>query len=255
METDEHNSVFIETISLSVDIPEAVGEIPSVHEIFPAAADLFPSGHIGGSRSPGGGSAGTACRSLSDEGTACAECISLSVNTLRAGHHDAVCAQIVGLAAVREPSGLHISILLVEEIPLAVDLLPACPGVIINRREIVLSAVVIQPSLEEIACLGAEVIPSAVFGNPFPARVHMTVCEIEQVFFAVDPFPADKHFSAFIEIVGLSVYFLETNEHDPVFVEAVGLSVDIPEAVGEIFSIQEIFPAAVYLFPSGHIGD
>ena len=41
---------------------------------------------------------------------------------------------------------------------------------------------------------------------------------------------------------------------DQTFIEGLELKFDIPEAVGEIFSIQEIFPAAVYLFPSGHIG-
>ena len=84
--------------------------------------------------------------------------------------------------------------------------------------------------------------------------MHVTVCEIEQILFTVDSLPADKHLSAFVKIVGLAADFLETNEYVAVFVEAVGLSINTTQAVGEIFSVQEIFPFAVDFFPSGHIG-
>ena len=47
----------------------------------------------------------------------------------------------------------------------------------------------------------------------------MAVCGVKEVFLTIDPFPAQKHLSTAVKIVGLSADLLETGEHNAVSVE------------------------------------
>ena len=171
-----------------------------------------------------------------------------------AGHHNAVRTQIVGLSIVCEPAGLHIRIRLVEEIPLAVKLLPACDSVEVDGSEIVLFAFIIQPSLKEVSCLRAQIIPCIFLGYPLPSGVHMTVYRIKQVFFAVNSLPAKQHDAVGIEVVSLAVNCSETGYTVSVLIKIVCLAIDLLELTRAVRAILiAVFDSAGGLDELGNI--